>query len=78
MREVSLGQIDFVRGLMPLTLPPADSKRRQSQPVRQLTTWEVELPTVSKDWQGIKNELQKNPEPKGYHKERHAEIPLKE
>lgn len=51
--------MEFVWGLMLLTLLPADRKRRQSQLVKQLTTWEAELPTVSKDWHGIKNELQK-------------------
>lgn len=65
--------MEFVWGLMLLTLLPADRKRRQSQLVKQLTTWEAELPTVSKDWHGIKNELQKNSEPIRYHKERDAE-----
>lgn len=63
---------------MLLTPRPADRKRRQSQLVKQPTTCEAELPTVSKDWHGIKNELQKNSEPMQCHKERDAEKYLKE
>lgn len=70
--------MEFVQGLMLLTLLHADRKRRQSQLVKQLTTWEAELPPVSKDWHAIKNELQKNSEPMWYHKERDAEKSWKE
>lgn len=57
---------------MLLTLMPADLKRRQSHPVKQPTTWGSELPTDSRDWHSIKNELQKYSELQEYYKERDA------
>ena len=59
---------------MLLTLLPADRKTRQSQPVKQPTTWEVELPIVSRDRHGIENEFQKKKKKKKKKNLNHRDI----
>ena len=75
--RVSLEQTNGSWGLMLLTVLPAGSERRQSQPAKELTIWEAEQHTVCRDWHSIKNELQKHSESQGYHKEIDAEKSLK-